>query len=396
MMPIGLLVLSLAAFAIGTGEFVIAGILPDLSADFGVSIPITGLLVSVYAAAVAIGGPILAMFTTGLPRKPLIVLLLVVFCAGQGFCAAAPSYSWLMAGRVFCACSHGLFFGTGSVAAMNLIPPQKRGMAMALFLGGITVANVLGVPAGTAIGNTFGWRWSFCAVGACGLVATWLVARLLPSSPVHREHATSLRAEFRALNHHQVYMSYLLIFLALVGTLAFATYQVPAMIEVTAIPQRETPLYLLISGVGAIVGIYLGGRAADWRLMPSMVTILLAQSGAAALLLLAMPQAATMAIAMFVSSVVAWALNAPVQSRILHAARAAPHLASTLISTAYNIGIAAGAWAGGLWIDDGLGYRSLPAIGIVCSFSAAGVAGLSWALDRREQELRPSAVRPGD
>jgi MFS transporter, DHA1 family, inner membrane transport protein len=302
MMPIGLLALSLAAFAIGTSEFVIAGILPDLSADFGVSISTTGLLVSVYAAAVAIGGPILAMFTAGLPRKPLIVLLLAVFCAGQAFCAMAPSYSWLMAGRVFSACSHGLFFGTGSVAAINLVPPQKRGMAMALFLGGITVANLLGLPAGTAIGNAFGWRWTFCAVGACGLAATGLIARLLPSGPVHREHATSLRAAFRALNHHQVYLSYLLIILAMVGTLAFATYQVPAMIEVTGIPQYQTPLYLVISGVGAILGIYAGGRAADWRLMPSMVTILLAQAGAAALLLLAMPQATTMAIAMFVSS----------------------------------------------------------------------------------------------
>ena len=192
MMPIGLLALSLAAFAIGTGEFVIAGILPDLSADFGVSIAATGLLVSVYAGAVAIGGPILAVFTAGLPRKPLIVFLLAVFCAGQAFCATAPTYSWLMAGRVFSACSHGLFFGTGSVAAMKLVPPQKRGMAMALFLGGITVANLLGMPAGTAIGYAFGWRWTFCAVGACGLAATWLVARLLPSGPVHREHATSL------------------------------------------------------------------------------------------------------------------------------------------------------------------------------------------------------------
>jgi DHA1 family inner membrane transport protein len=396
MMPIGLLALSLAAFAIGTGEFVIAGILPDLSADFGVSIPITGLLVSVYAAAVAIGGPILAMFTTGLPRKPLMVLLLAVFCAGQAFCAVAPSYSWLMAGRVFCACSHGLFFGTGSVAAMNLIPPQKRGMAMAMFLGGITVANVLGIPAGTAIGNTFGWRWTFCAVGACGLAATWLVARLLPSSPVHREHAPSLRAEFHALNHHQVYLSYLLIVLAMVGTLAFATYQVPAMIEVTSIPQYQTPLYLLISGVGAILGIYAGARAADWRLMPSMVAILLAQSGVATLLVLAMPRAATMAIAMFFSSVIAWALNAPVQSRILNAARAAPHLASTLISTAYNIGIAGGAWVGGLWIDKGLGYQSLPAIGVVCSFSAAAVAAVSWVFDRREHEYRSSPVLPVD
>ena len=245
MMPIGLLALSLTAFAIGTSEFVIAGILPI--SDFGVSIATTGLLVPVYAAAVAIGGPILAMFTAGLPRKPLIVLLLAVFCAGQAFCAMAPSYSWLMAGRVFSACSHGLFFGTGSVAAMNLVPPQKRGVAMALFLGGITVANLLGLPAGTAIGNAFGWRWTFCAVGACGLAATGLVARLLPSGPVHREHATSLRAAFRALNHHQVYLSYLLIILAKVGTLAFATYQVPAMIEVTGIPQYRHLASTLIS-----------------------------------------------------------------------------------------------------------------------------------------------------
>ena len=395
MMPIGLLALSLAAFAIGTGEFVIAGILPDLSADFGVSIPITGLLVSVYAAAVAIGGPVLAMFTTGLPRKPLIVLLLAVFCAGQAFCAVAPSYSWLMAGRVFCACSHGLFFGTGSVAAINFIPPQKRGMAMAMFLGGITVANVLGIPAGTAIGNTFGWRWTFCAVGACELVATWLVARLLPSTRFIA-NMRPRRAEFHALNHHQVYLSYLLIVLAIVGTLAFATYQVPAMIEVTGIPQYQTPLYLLVSGVGAIFGIYAGGRAADWRLMPSMVTILLGQSGVAALLVLAMPRAATMAIAMFLSSVIAWTLNAPVQSRILNAARAAPHLASTLISTAYNIGIAGGAWVGGLWIDKGLGYQSLPAIGVVCSFSAAAVAAVSWVFDRREHEYRSSPLRPVD
>jgi DHA1 family inner membrane transport protein len=290
-----------------------------------------------------------------------------------------------MAGRVFSACSHGLFFGTGSVAAMDLVRPQKRGMAMALFLGGISVANVLGVPAGTAIGNAVGWRWTFYAVGALGLAATWLVALLLPPSPVHRQHATSLRAEFRALNHHQVYLSYLLIILVMVGTLAFATYQVPAMIAVTGIPQYQTPAYLVVSGVGAILGIYAGGRAADWRLMPSMMTILLAQVAAAAFLLFGMPRAITMAIAMFASSVIFWALNAPVQSRILSAARTAPHIASTLISTAYNIGIAGGAWVGGLWIHNGLGYRGLPAIGAACSFVAAAVAAVSWALDRRVQ-----------
>jgi DHA1 family inner membrane transport protein len=395
-MPIGLLALSLAAFSVGTGEFIIAGILPDLSADFGVGIPTAGLLVTVYAIAVAIGGPILAMVTSSLPRKPLIVFLLAIFALGQAFCALAPSYSWLMAGRVFTACSHGLFFGTGSVAAMDLVAPQKRGMAMASFLGGITVANVFGIPGGTAIGNAFGWRWTFCAVGACGLAALGLVAQLLPQDPKRHEIRVSLGAEFRALNHHQVYLSYLVIVLTMVGALAFATYQVPAMIAVSGIPLDRTPLYLVISGIGAIIGIYAGGRAADWKLMPSMMTILLAQACASVLLTLAMPLALPMAIGMFISNATFWALNAPVQSRILGAARAAPHLASTLVSTAYNIGIGGGAWIGGLWINDGFGYQSLPVVAVVCSLLAAVVAAVSWMLDRREIGSRLLAARPVD
>ncbi len=382
-MPIGLLVLSLAAFAIGTTEFIISGILPNLAADFSVSIPTAGLLVTVYATAVAIGGPILAILTAGLPRKPLIVFLLAVFSVGQALCALAPSYAWLMAGRVFSACSHGLFFGAGSVAAIDLAPPQRRGLAMALFLGGITIANLMGVPAGTAIGDAFGWRWTFWAVGACGLAATLLAAWLLPAGRTKAAHEASLSDEFHALNHQQVYLSYLVIVLVMIGSLVFATYQVPALIAVTGVPQEQTPIYLAVSGVGAIIGIYAGGRFADWKLMPSVVTILLAQAGAAAMLLIAMRQPATMALAMFVSSGANWALNAPVQSRILTAARGAPHLASTLISTAYNIGIAGGAWVGGLCIAYGPGYQSLPTVGVVASSAAAGVAAVSWALDSR-------------
>lgn len=383
-MPIGLFVLALAAFAVGTGEFIVSGLLPNLAADLGVGIPTVGLLVTVYAGSVALGGPGLALLTAGLPRKPLIVVLMVIFCLAQAFCALAPSYAWLMTGRVLAACSHGLFFGAGSVAAIELVPAGKRGRAMALFLGGITVANVLGIPAGAAIGNAFGWRWSFWAVGACGLVATYLVARFLPRHDAPREQSYSIAAEFRALAHHHAYLSYLTITLALSGLLAFVTYQVPAMILVAGIARDWTPLYLVITGVGAIVGMYAGGRAADWRLMPSMMTILLSQAAMAALLIFAMPSSLAFGPALFAYSVASWALNAPVQSRILTATRAAPHLASTLISTAYNIGIALGAWIGALWIDAGLGYQSLPVAGVIGSLMALGVAGLSWALDRRE------------
>ena len=382
-MPIGLLILTLAAFAIGTSEFIIAGLLPNLAADFNASIPKTGLLVTAYAAAVAVGGPILAVLTSKLPRKPLIVFLLAAFSLSQGLCAMAPSYSWLMAGRILSACSHGLFFGAGSVAAIDLVAPNRRGMAMALFLGGITIANLMGVPAGTAIGDAFGWRWTFWAVGACGLASTLLAAWGLPAGRNPAKHGASLRDEFRALIHQQVYLSYLVIVLVMIGSLVFVTYQVPLMIAVTGISQQRIPLYLMISGVGAIIGIYAGGRFADWKLMPSLVTILLMQSAAAALLLIAVRWPASMAIAVFISSGANWALNAPVQSRILDAARGAPHLAATLISTAYNLGIAGGAWVGALWIEHGFGYQSLPAAAVIASFMAASVAAVSWSLDPR-------------
>ena len=206
-MPIGLFVLALASFAVGTGEFIVSGLLPNLAADLGVSIPAVGLLVTVYAASVALGGPGLALLTAGLPRKPLIVALLVIFCGAQAFCALAPTYAWLMTGRILAACSHGLFFGAGSVAAIELVPAGKRGRAMALFLGGITVANVLGIPGGAAIGNAFGWRWSFWTVGACGLAATVLVSRFLPTTPAPPDHKPSWTAEFQALAHHHAYLS---------------------------------------------------------------------------------------------------------------------------------------------------------------------------------------------
>jgi DHA1 family inner membrane transport protein len=390
-MPIAIYALSLAAFAIGTAEFVISGILPDLAADFAVSIPTAGLLVTAYAAAVAIGGPILAVLTARLPRKPMIVALLIVFVFGQALCALAPSYGWLMAARVFVAASHGLFYGIASVAAADLVPANKRGTALALFLGGITVANVLGVPAGTAIGNAFGWRWAFWAVGACGLIATIGVAWLLPQGHARHAEGVSVRAELRALAHQQVYLSYAVIFFIMVGALAFATYQVPVLMGVTGVPQALTPAYLVTSGIGTIIGIYCGGRLADWRLMPSLIGIILIQVLLAGVMLFAMHQAIAMAVSMFLSGALGFAFNSPVQSRILNAASAAPNLAATLVSSAFNIGIGLGAYVGALWIDHGLGYQTLPVVGIVSSLIAAGIATYSWRLDRRGQALN-SAV----
>jgi len=382
-MPIAIYALALASFSIGTAEFIIAGILPNLARDFDVSIPTAGLLMTAYAVAVAVGGPILAVLTAHLPRKPMIIAMLGVFVLGQVFCALAPSYGWLMAARIFVACSHGLFYGIASVAAADAVPPERRGAALSLFLGGITVANVLGVPGGTAIGNALGWRAAFWAVGACALVATLLVVWLLPPGKPQHERGTSIRDEIRALRHQEVYMTYLVIAVVMIGVLTFATYQVPVMINVTGIAQEATPIYLVVSGIGTVAGIYAGGRAADWRLMPSLIGILLIQAAAYALMLPLMHQPVTMGIALFLTGALGFSFNSPVQSRILSAASAAPNLAATLVSTAFNIGIALGAWVGALWIDHGLGYASLPMVSVGTSILGAAVAFVSWRLERR-------------
>jgi DHA1 family inner membrane transport protein len=384
-MPVALIALALAVFSVGTAELIIAGILPDLAADFGVDIPTAGLLVTGYAVAVAIGGPIFALLTAHLPRRKLILGVMSLFVVGQALCALAPSYGWLMAARILVACGHGLFFGAGSVAAAELVPPNKRGAALSIFLGGFAIATILGVPLGTTVGNALGWRWAFWAIGAIALAATIFVAIVLPPAPPEQQRQAGLGPQIRALGRQQVYLSYLVIGFVMTGTLAFTTYQVPLLIKVTGIPQVWTPAYLVLGGVGTAIGVYAGGRAADWRLMPTLVAVLIGQAVASALLLPTAGSPIAMAVTLFLWSGLGSAFDAPIQSRILDAARDAPNLAATLISTAFNIGIALGAWLGGLWIDANLGYQSLPFLGIVGSLIAAGIATLSWSLERRRK-----------
>jgi DHA1 family inner membrane transport protein len=389
-MPIALVALALAVFSVGTAELIIAGILPDLSADFGIDIPTAGLLVTAYAVAVAIGGPIFAVLTARLPRKQLIVGVMILFVVGQGLCALAPSYGWLMAARILVACGHGLFFGAGSVAAAELVPPNKRGAALSIFLGGFAVATILGVPLGTTVGNALGWRWSFWAIGAIALVATILVAILLPPAPPDHEGEPGLRAQIRALGRQQVYLSYLVIGVVMTGTLALTTYQVPLLINVTGIAQDWTPAYLVLGGIGTAIGVYVGGRAADWRLMPTLIAILIGQALTGALLLPTVGSPQAMLVSLFLWSAFGSAFDAPIQSRILETAREAPHLAATLVSTAFNVGIALGAWLGGTWIDAGLGYGSLPLLSTIGGILGTAVAVTSWTLDRRHRKLAPA------
>lgn len=384
-MPPAVFALSLAAFAIGTTEFIISGILLHVSTDLSVSVPTAGLLVTGYAAGVAVGGPLLGLLLNRLPLKPSILGVMAMFALGQLLCAVAPTYELLLAARLVSACGHGLFFGVASVAVAGLVPPARRGAALSLFVGGITIANILGLPGGTAIGNQFGWRVTFVCIAVMAVVSVIAVFVTLP--PQARDEAEAdapIRIQARQLLHQEVWASYLVIALIMVGQIAFTTFQVAILTTVTGLDlETQVPFFLLAGGAGAIVGIWLGGKGADWNAGATISIVLVGQIVNFALLLVAVHNALEMAVTLFVASAFGFAFSTPMQVRILNGARAAPRLAATLISSAFNVGIAAGAFLGASLLNGGLDYAMLPAAGIVTSGLALVVAAVSLAASRR-------------
>jgi DHA1 family inner membrane transport protein len=383
-MPVALLTLTLAAFAICTAEWGIAGLLPLLSNDLAVSIPTAGLLVTGYALGVAIGGPVLAMLTTGFQRKGIMIAVMGVFVVGQALCALAPSYGTLLAARLLVACGHGLFFGIAAVVAAATMP-SRPGFAVSMLYAGASIANVFGIPAGAAIGNALGWRATFWTIGVVALAATAAMALLIPSTRTEDGVKTPLRDEVRALNHQQVYLTYLVIFLQLTGYVALQTYFVPLLTDVTGVPLGETPLFLLLLGVGSVIGGLAGGKLADWKLMPTLVAIFFVQMVLVITLTFTAHHAALFGINLFLLGAVVYAFVPPVMNRILTGAKAAPNLASTVSNTAFNIGIAAGAWLGGAAITAGLRYDQLPYVTLAFVFAAGCVAIVSMRLDKAAQ-----------
>jgi DHA1 family inner membrane transport protein len=382
-MPIAIYALALAAFAVGSAEFVISGILPPLAEDLAVSIPIAGLLVSAYAIGVAIGGPALTIFTSRFSQRNVLICLMIVFAIAQVLCAIAPDYGLLLAARLLSACAHGVFFGAGNVVVVALVPPERRGAAFSLFISGITIANLLGLPGGSAIGLHFGWRVPFLAVAALGALAAIVLFLKLPDTRVAGERHATFREQVRELRHQEVWLSYLTIALVMIGALAFGTFQVPILLEITKLDANLVPIYLLLGGAGAVVGIFAGGRLADWKLMPSLITVFFLNAVGLTITLLVMDNPIAMAVMMVINGAFGFIFSTPVQVRILKAASAAPNLASTLISTAYNTGIALGAVAGAVILNLGFGYTALPIVGIACSTISGLIALLSWTAERR-------------
>jgi DHA1 family inner membrane transport protein len=382
-MPFAVYALAVAAFAVGTAEFVISGILPLLADSLEVSIPTAGLLVTAYAIGVAIGGPVLTVLTARYSQRAVLIGVMVLFSVSQVLCAFAPDYGLLLAARLLSSIGHGAFFGAGNVVVANLVKPERRGAAFSLFIGGITVANLLGLPAGTAIGVEFGWRTTFLAVAVLGAIAALVLIFRLPKSEDVLAARPSFRAQLAELRHQQVWLSYLTIALVMVGALAWGTYQTAIMIEVVGVAPEHVWLYLLIGGFGAVLGIYAGGRGTDWKPMPTLIGVLLAQALFYFTMLFALHDQVWFTVNLLITSILGFAFSTPLQARVITAAARAPNLASSLISTAFNVGIAAGAATGAWLLNSGVSYADIPVVGMIFSLLAAGAATLSFRLERR-------------
>jgi DHA1 family inner membrane transport protein len=376
-----LLALALASFGIGTTEFVIMGLLPDVARDLSATIPQAGLLVTGYALGVAFGAPILAVATARLDRRRALLLLIAIFIVGNVLCALAPSYALLMGARIVTAFGHGAFFGLGAVVAAEVVPPQKKAQAIALMFTGLTLANVLGVPFGTALGQAAGWRATFWAVVGLGVVAAaalyaWLPRGITPAGG-------GLMQEARTLGRTQVLLAMLISVLASASLFSVFTYITPILERVSGDSPHQVTWVLLLLGLGLTIGNLVGGRLGDWRLMPSVIGVftllVLVLAGFTVTDHLPRLSVATL----FVWGALAFALVSPLQMRVVNEASGAPNLASTLNQGAFNLGNAAGAFAGDLALTHGLSYGNVPWIGAGLAAAGLGVALVSYRLDRR-------------
>ncbi|MEV8324350.1 MFS transporter [Kitasatospora sp. NPDC056731] len=380
-MPLALLALAISAFGIGTTEFVIMGLLPEVAGDFSVAIPTAGLLISGYALGVVVGGPLLTILGTRAPRKGMLLTLMGLFVVGNLIAAVAPAFGLLMVGRIVSAFAHGAFFGIGSVVAADLVAPHKRAGAIALMFTGLTAANVLGVPMGTLLGQHFGWRSTFYVVAGLGLLGLAGIAALVPVQP--RTGAARLGPELAVFRTLRLWLALAMTVLGWGGIFAMFTYITPMMTELAGFAPSSVTWLLFLFGVGLFVGNLLGGWFADRALMRSLTVIL----AVLAVLLFAFTFAAHSKPAAIVLipliGLFGFATVAPLQKRVMDQAAGAPTLASAANIAAFNLGNALAAWLGGLVISGGLGYDAPNWVGGLLTAVALGATVFAAALDRR-------------
>ncbi|MDN0076983.1 MFS transporter [Crenobacter sp. SG2303] len=393
-MPLALWALTISAFAIGTTEFVIVGLIPTIASDLAVSLPSAGLLVSLYALGVAVGAPVLTALTGRLPRKTLLLGLMTLFTVGNLLAWQAPGYNALIMARVLTGLAHGVFFSIGSTIATSLVPREKAASAIATMFTGLTVALVTGVPLGTFIGQHFGWHETFLAVSLLGAIAFVATLAFVPASIRHNPPA-SLTTQLAVLGQPRLLMAYAKTALGYGGSFIAFTFLAPILQQVSGFSAGAVSLVLLVYGVAVAFGNLWGGRLAD-RHGPIYALQLMFLLLAAVLLVLTFTAHNSWLV---LATVLAWGVfsfgNVPalqvyvVQQAERHAPQAVD-VASGLNIAAFNLGIAGGAWAGGK-IVAASGLMTTPWVGALVVLGALALTAWSGYLDRRAPALRTAA-----
>ena len=371
--PIILLALTLGAFAVGSSEFMVGGLLNQIAADLNVPVPSAGLLITGYAAGVTVGGPLVTILTGRLDRKLQIALLLAIFILGNLVCALSTSFAQLLIGRLVTAFCHGAYNGAASIAAAAVVPAQHRARALALVSAGVMIANVVGVPAGAALGQLLGWQAAFWAVTLLGAAAAIVLVTLLPRDLGSSRSSTL--SELRALGRRQVVLGLLLSLCFTCGLFTTLPYLTPMLTELAHAEPSQIPGLLMMFGAGATAGVLLGGRLADWQLLPTIAIALSAQAATYALLSLFGGSLPLMWAIIFLVGLAAMLAVAPLRVVVLTGSGDAPGLASTMTSSAFNLGVAIGAAIGSTILALGMGYAALPLAGI--AFALLGLVILS-------------------
>lgn len=390
-MPLALLALAVGAFGIGTTEFVMMGLLPNVADDLHISIPSAGHLVSAYALGVVIGAPLLAALTARMPRRRVLVALMVLFVAGNAVSAAAPDYHLLMAARFVSGLPHGAFFGVGAVVATSLVAPERKARSVSLMFLGLTVANVIGVPIATLMGQQLGWRATFLAVSAIGLAAIAALLLLVPADHGHGESG-GLRGELKALGSLPVWLSLGTTVAGFGALFAAYSYVTPMLTGTAGFAEASVTLLLALFGVGATAGNLLGGRLADRSLRGTLFGGLVSLGVVLALFPVLMRAEWSAAVAVVLLGMAAFITGSPLQLMVMEKASAAPSLASSANQAAFNLANAGGAWIGGLALAAGFGLTSPAVAGAGLAVLGIGVAGVAYGVDvRRSRALAVAA-----
>lgn len=384
-----LFALSVGAFAIGTTEFAAMSLLPFFARDLGIDVPTAGHAISAYALGVVAGAPVIAAFAARLARRTLLIGLMAMFAVANGLSALSPSYSWMLLFRFLSGVPHGAYFGVAALVAASLVPIEKRTLAMAKVMSGLTVATVLGVPVANWMGQVLGWRSGFFVVAALAVATVTLVGLYAPRDA--GDPKASPMRELTALGKSQVWLTLLTGAIGFGGMFAVYTYVASTMIEVTRVPESYVPLILIIFGIGMTLGNLAAAWLADRAQSRTVIGVLLWSAASLALFPLMAGNIWTLSLIVFLIGI-GGGLGTPLQARLMDVAGDAQTLAAALHHSAFNVANAIGPWLGGLSIAAGYGLVSTGWIGSALALGGLAVFLLAIALERRNGAMIPAAA----